>query len=108
MVSRETGWPLRTGSGLAWPDYLPWLRARQMGGRRAENGARTALFLHLEGRSQNRSKRDAHARRIQAGEDRERYTASAHGVRLRQDPRRRGPRRFPQERRRWDGANEEY
>src|SRR6266446_6785860 len=77
--------------------YLPWLRAPQMGGRRAKNGARTALFLHLEGRSQNRFKRDVHARRIQAGEDRERYTASAHGVRLRQDLRRPRPRSIPPE-----------
>src|SRR6266481_275944 len=92
MVSRETEWPVRTGSGLAWPDYLPWLRARQMGGRRAENGARTALFLHLEGRSQNRRKGDLHARRIQAAEDCERHTAFAHGVRLRQDPQRPRPR----------------
>src|SRR6266404_1253938 len=97
MVSRETGWPVRARSGLAWPDYLPWLRAPQMGGRRAKNGARTALFLHLEGRSQNRFKRDVHARRIQAGEDRERYTASAHGVRLRQDLRRPRPRSIPPE-----------
>ncbi len=40
---------------------------------------------------------DAHARRIQAGEDRERYTASAHGVRLRQDPQRPPPRSIPHE-----------
>src|SRR6266436_8776407 len=97
MVSRETEWPVRTGSGLAWPDYLPWLRARQMGGRRAENGARKPLFLHLEGRPKNRFKRDVHARRIQAGEDCERHTASADGVRLRQDPRRPRPRSIPPE-----------
>lgn len=43
MVSSETGWSVRSGPDLAWPGYLPWLRARQMGGRGAENGARTAL-----------------------------------------------------------------
>jgi len=54
--------------------YITWpgLRASQMGGRRAENGARAALFLHLASvfnRSQNRLlEGDAHAGRIQAGE----------------------------------------
>ena len=71
--------PFVAGPGFAWPDHLSWLRARQMGGRRAEDGARTALFLHLASlcrRSQNRLlEGDAHARRIQAGEDHERHTA---------------------------------
>jgi len=61
------------------------------------NGARGALFLYLEGRSQNRLKGDAHARRIQAAEDCERHTAFAHGVRLRQDPQRPRPRGIPHE-----------
>jgi len=40
---------------------------------------------------------DAYARGIQAGEDRERHTACAHGVRLRQDPQRPPPRSIPHE-----------
>src|SRR2546423_14219331 len=100
MVSRETGWPVRTGSDFARPDYLSRLRARQMGGRGAKNGARTALFLHLAPlfrRFQNRLFEVAvHPRRIQAGEDLERHTAPAHGIWLRQNPRRPAPRSIPQ------------
>src|SRR6516162_2413939 len=98
MVSCETGWPIYPGSGLAWPDYISRLRACQMGGGRAENGARTAVFLHLassevpgqggvpDGRP---LKRPDYACRIQVGEDRNWHVACAYGVWFRQYPWRR-------------------
>src|SRR5450759_1456738 len=100
-VSRKTGGPIRTGPGLAWPDYPSWLRALEMGGCRAENGARTALFVYLASlfrRSQNRLfEGDAHPRRIQAGEDHKRHPACTHGVRLRKYSQRPPRRSVPQE-----------
>ncbi len=35
----KTGWPVRSGPGLAGPYHLSRLRARQVGSRRAEDGA---------------------------------------------------------------------
>src|SRR5467141_2749176 len=101
MVSRETGWPVRAGPDLARPHYLPWLRAHEMGGRRAENGARKSIFLHLASlwhRPESRLlKGDANACRIQAGEDRERYFAADYRIRFRQNPQRASSRSLPHE-----------
>ena len=66
--------PFVGGRGSPRPDHPSRLRACQMGRRRAETGARTALFLHLVP-SQSFDKADyyplrtADACRIQAGND---------------------------------------
>src|SRR5664280_855655 len=63
--------PFVPGQVARGQNYPSWLRARQMGGCRAENGARTPLFLYLASlfhRSQGRLfEGAAHTRRIQAG-----------------------------------------
>jgi|ERR1700691_998654 hypothetical protein len=69
-------------------NYSSWLRALQMGGRRAENGVRAALFLYLASLCCKFKNRlfvgDAAAPRIQAGEDYKWHSAQTYGVRLQQ------------------------
>src|SRR5664279_512054 len=112
MVSGETRRPLRTGTDLAWPTYMAGLRTRCMGSRGADDGARTALFLHLASlfcRSQNRLlEGDAHTRRIHSGANPWRHAAGGHRAGLRQDPKRPPRRGIPQERRRMGAANGEH
>src|SRR6202158_3110370 len=87
-----------------------------MGGGRAENGARAPLFLHLapsqvprqEGCPTRLFGGTDHARRIQAGKDRQWHATGAHRVRLRSASRRPPSRSVPKKRWRLGGTNEEH